>query len=262
MRRGKLIAAALLCFVLAAAGNLLLRDGKSGEREGFIALLRMSGALRIFAMDVLWLRMSAHLQEGREGLVLSTARTLLTLDPESPRVRIFLHRHLAFTMARKAAGETEREEWIREGLQIMDEALEKEPDCPQLHNGLGFSFFIRTEHPTQAFDKVCLERYGRKPVELAPMHLEKAHVGENRERVTVFWIASLMNAAYHAMESERYAEAARYWERVIDGLPVWQVRVGWENDHGMEEHYGELRDYCIERGRLKKEKDSRPEDVK
>ncbi|MHC4946230.1 MAG: hypothetical protein ACYTG7_24725 [Planctomycetota bacterium] len=261
--RKKLILAAMLCFALAAMSAALLRDKAAQEEEGFLPLLRMSGALRIFAMDALWLQMSAHLQEGREGLVLSTARTLLSLDPQSPKTRAFLHRHLAFTMARKAAEDMEKEEWIREGLEIVDEALKEYPDSVPLNRALGMSFFVRTEVRDMAFDRVCLERYGRKPVELAPFHLGRACAGEGGERTRLFWIASLMNAAYFEMNRARFAEAARLWQQVLSGLPAWHAWLGEETDRTeLVEHYQGLRAYCLEMCRAKKDEESRSEDVK
>ncbi|MFH1999518.1 MAG: hypothetical protein ABIK28_07555, partial [Planctomycetota bacterium] len=51
-------------FALAAATAGLLRQRAPMQVEGESFFLRMSGAIRVFAMDAIWMRMSAHQHEG------------------------------------------------------------------------------------------------------------------------------------------------------------------------------------------------------
>ena len=101
IRLGATAITALLMVLVGYTGHLVRSDTPLSKNLPD-AILRLSGALRVFLVDAFWMRMHGHLREGREDLVLTDARTLLTLEPDSVRVRCFLHEHLIFNMAPKA----------------------------------------------------------------------------------------------------------------------------------------------------------------
>lgn len=263
MIRTTMILASLLCLAVAGTTGLMLDRQRAALPGGTEELLRRSGAVRIFCLDALWMEMNAHLSQGNEGLVLSTARTLLELDPQSDRARCFLFRHLAFTMARKAVTEDESALWISEGFSIMEEALQRDPDAPWIHRELGLALFTRTEYPDAAFSRVCLARTGGAPAEQAPKHLETAWTGLGDEETGLFFTASLLNAARFAMERERYTQAAQYWGQALERMAPWLE--GVEDPDERDEllaHYQDLETYCLLMADLKKGKDSGRIDVK
>jgi tetratricopeptide (TPR) repeat protein len=226
------------------------------EREQ--SILKASGALRVFVMDALWMRMTAHVHGGNERLVLSDARTLLELDPDSPGIRIFLHSYLSFTMARRAVTEEEKARWIDEGLEILDEGLARDPDSMALNKGLGLTLFHRTEHGDEVFDRVCLERYGHLPVELAWKRFEKALDDPD---VPAYLAASLINIARFEMDRGDYAEAAERWRQAVERLPPWLELIDDEAEaERLANHCRDLRDYC--RLMARKDEEMTPGDVK
>ena len=63
-KRILLLLAGVLLFSLAAVTSAVLHQVKRPMSDPETGLLRMSGALRVFLVDALWLRMNAHLSEG------------------------------------------------------------------------------------------------------------------------------------------------------------------------------------------------------
>ena len=175
-------------------------------------LFRALGAFRIFAVDALWVRMNDHKEEGRDGLVLSDARTLLALDPDSDGIRDFLHWHLAFNMASRAVSDDARAQWIEEGLDVEEEGLRRNPSSAVLNCGLGMTLFMITER-TDVYREVCLRRYGRPPATMAWVFLERAWLASRDPRTLLFLLQSLENAALSEEEHGRANAAARLFEK-------------------------------------------------
>ncbi len=179
------------------------------------AVFRALGAFRIFAVDALWMRMSGHVSEGRDGMVLADARTLLKLEPRSSEIRNFLHWHLSFNMALRAISDESRARWFEEGLDIQEEGLLNNPDDPVLNRGLGMTFFMRTGD-RGVFRETCLKRYGKLPVQLAHVYLEKAWLESIDEKTLLFLLRALADGAAAEGEKGRYAEAGRLWAKAAE----------------------------------------------
>lgn len=242
--QGFLSILALFFFLVAALTSFLISQGIEAAGETDSMLLRLSGALRVFIIDALWMGLHAHLSEGKESLVLTDARTLLKLEPDSPRIRYFLHWHLTFNMAYKAVTEAERIEWYREGLEIMDEGLTRNPDSSVLNRGMGMTCFLRSGRD-EAFQVLCLERYGSYPMQLAPVYFEKAYTVLNDPDTWLFYFTSLLNAAHFEMESEAYGSASRLWQKVLDHLAPWIEMMENESDRKeVKGYYHDLYTYC------------------
>jgi|GEM_PF-3429178 len=184
-------------------------EGGGTDRQ---ILYRALGVFRVFAVDALWMRMNSHIAAGRDGLVLTDARTLLELEPDSDEIRDFLHWHLAFTMAQRALSDSDCAEWIDEGLQIQEEGLERNPQSAVLNRGLGMTFFMITEREG-VYRQVCLDRYGRLPVELAHIYLERAYAQSGDLRTLDFLLRALVNGATFEMERNRAGAAQPLWEK-------------------------------------------------
>jgi len=199
------------------------KEAPAAEAEQ--VLFRALGAFRVFAVDALWVRMNDHKEAGRDGLVLSDARTLLALDPDSDGIRDFLHWHLAFNMASRAVSDDARAQWIEEGLDIEEEGLRRNPSSAVLNRGLGMTFFMITER-TDVYREVCLRRYGRPPAAMAWVYLEKAWLASRGGRTLLFLLQSLENAALSEEGKGRRDSAARFYEKAAayarEGLgPIW-----------------------------------------
>ncbi len=173
-------------------------------------LYRAMGVFRVFAVDALWMRMNSHIAAGRDGLVLTDARTLLELEPDSDEIRDFLHWHLAFTMAQRALSDADCAEWIEEGLDIEEEGLKRDPDSFVLNRGLGMTFFMITDRE-DVYRKVCVDRYGRMPVELAHIYLERAYARSGDLRTLDFLLRALVNAATFEMNRAQPGAAQPLW---------------------------------------------------
>lgn len=252
MKRRFLVPVVFLAAAAVTAGLLPVE----GERS----MLRLSGALRVLVMDALWMRMTAHVHEGNERLVLSDARTLLELDPDSPGIRYFLHGYLSFTMARRAVTDEEKARWIDEGFEIMDEGLERDPGSIVLNKGLGLTFFQRTEYGDGIFDRVCMERYGGLPVELAWKRFEKA-LGD--PDTLPYFTASLINIARLETDRGAYQAAAERWREVVERLPPWLELIDDPAEAGrFADHCRDMRDYCELMAGHKKDEEIAPADVK
>ncbi|MFH1998114.1 MAG: hypothetical protein ABIK28_00470, partial [Planctomycetota bacterium] len=172
-------------------------------------------------------------------------RTLLALDPESPAIRAFLFQHLAMTMARKAASDPERREWIREGLQIVDEGLALDPESFDLQRAKGLAFFIRTENPDPAFTQVCTQEYHDPPVRLAPACFESALNTRDDMNTRLFLIASLWNAARFEMREKRFTSASEFWKKSLADLPLWlDLMEEPQARNDLEAYYRDLEAYC------------------
>jgi hypothetical protein len=253
---------ALIFLIMGGLTSALLYQETGPEGDSEDALLRLSGAVRIFFTNALWMRMSTHLHEGKEGLVLADARTLLRLEPNNLKLRSFLHFHLAFNMARKAVNDAARAEWINEGLEIMDNGLLRHPDAWELNHELGMTFFLRTGR-SELFEKICLERYGHLPVELAPIHFEQAYHKEKEDVTLVGLYLSLLNAACHDMEQERYDSASRRWTKVLRYLTPGLDKVEEEADReAFQGLFEDLLAYCTLKSRAEKGEEISGEDVK
>jgi len=178
------------------------------------ALYRMLGVFRVFAVDALWMRMGGNMSAGRDGLVLSDARTLLSLEPGSDEIRDFLHWHLAFNMANRAVGEASRAQWFEEGLDVQEEGLRIDPDSAVLNFGLGKTLFMLTvseDNNWEIHREVCLRRYGRPPELLAHIYLEKAYERSGDLLTLQFLLQALANAADLEGERGRHGAAAELW---------------------------------------------------
>lgn len=250
----------LILIALFVTTSVMLRQQADPMRQDGAHFFRMAGAIRVFAMDAIWMRMSAHQQEGNESLVLSDARTLLALDPDSAAIRAFLFRHLAMTMARKAASEVEAQAWIREGLAILDDglALEEGPlpahAAFALHRARGLAFFIRSENPDPAFTQVCESEYGSPPILLAHSALAKALEARDDENTRLFHTASLWNAARFEMRHRRYAHAAELWKKANASLPFWlEAMEAIDTHEELTAFYRDVEAYCALAGEAKKE---------
>jgi hypothetical protein len=173
-------------------------------------LFRALGAFRVFAVDALWIRMSGHMSEGRDGLVLADARTLLRLEPRCDEIRDFLHWHLAFNLAHRAVTRDARIAWIEEGLDIVEEGLRADPESAVLNRGLGTTFFMITDREDE-YAEICLRRYGRRPVELAHEYLQRAFTRAGDARTLAFLLQALENAANFEMDRGRFGEAEALW---------------------------------------------------
>ncbi len=185
-------------------------QGGAEAQSGTQILFRAMGVFRVFAVDALWMRMNSHIAAGRDGLVLTDARTLLELEPDSDEIRDFLHWHLAFTMAQRALSDADRAEWIEEGLEIAEEGLERNPDSVVLNRGLGMTLFMITDRQ-DIYRQVCVDRYGRQPVELAHAYLERAYAGSGDLRTLDFLLRALVNAATFEMDRARPDAARPLW---------------------------------------------------
>jgi hypothetical protein len=253
-KRIDLLLAGLLLFALAAVTSAVLHQVKRPMSDPETGLLRMSGALRVFLVDALWLRMNAHLSEGNESLVLSDARALVSLDPDNAGLLSFLHWHLAFNMAHKAVDEPSRAEWLREGLEIMDQGLARDPDSHLLNHELGATFYLKSE-TSPTFDRICLERYGRDPLVLAPLYLERAYSARDELKTLLMLFTALLNAAGHQMALGEHAAAAEQWKKVLHYFPVWidKLDVGpLAEKEELEGYYTGHHDLCILMDRAQK----------
>jgi len=190
-------------------------DDRSGSGDPAQVLFQAMGAFRVFAIDALWMRMREHQSEGRDGMVLTDARTLLRLDPDSAEVRDFLHWHLAFNMAHRAVSDASRAQWIEEGLDIQHEGLDRDPSSGVLNLGLGLTLFMRSEDEG-VFRDVCLRRYGDPPVRLAARYLEKAYSIRPTAQTLLFLLQALKNQAAFEAEQEEWVKAGRLWARAAD----------------------------------------------
>ncbi len=222
------------------------RPGESDE-----SLLRLSGALRVFLADAIWLKMRSHFHDGKESLVLSDARTLLYLEPDNPRIRAFLHWHLAFNMARKAVTDESRTEWYREGLDILERGLENDPSSAALNFRMGKTLFFRSG-TDDVFRSLCIERCGLYPVQLAPTYLEKAYLAMNDAHSFLFFFNALENAAHFEMKQEAYGAAAKLWKKTVLHATTWIDKIGMEKDGAADElkrYYIDLEKLCALMGR-------------
>lgn len=247
----------------AMTSSFLLRGRSTTEEDALSLLLRSSGAARVFLVDLLWLRMHAHLGEGNESLVLSDARTLLSLEDRSPRVRTFLHWHLAINMARKAVTESSRAHWIREGLEVMEEGLRKDPDSYILNREMGLTFFVRSG-AYETFRRVCRERYENDehvyPEQRAPLFLEKAFRMRRDRDTLLFLLPALVNAAHFETERESFIKAHELWNKVFEYLePGLQTM---EEAQAALDYYENLRSYCALMMQMEKGEELGPKDVK
>jgi hypothetical protein len=200
-------------FIRGSAGQLEEAGAAGATEEAAPAeeiLFRALGAFRVFAVDALWIRMSGHMSEGRDGLVLADARTLVRLEPRCDEIRDFLHWHLAFNLAHRAVTRDARIAWIDEGLDIIEEGLRSDPDSAVLNRGLGTTFFMITDREDE-YTEVCLRRYGRRPVELAHIYFRRAFVRAGDDRTLAFLLQSLENAASFEMGRGRFEEAGALW---------------------------------------------------
>lgn len=209
--------AVLCCILLYWSGEKLRSGGGRGVGEPGTddptqVLFQAMGAFRVFAEDALWMRMREHQSEGRDGMVLTDARTLLRLDPDSAEVRDFLHWHLAFNMAHRAVSDASRAQWIEEGLDIQHEGLERDPGSVVLNLGLGMTFFMRSEDEG-VFSDVCLRRYGKKPVQMAPGYIEKAYSCRPEPETLLFLLQALKKQASFEAEQDNWNMASRLWSR-------------------------------------------------
>jgi hypothetical protein len=178
----------------------------------------------------------------------------VSLDPDNPELRSFLHWHLTFNMAHKAVDEESRAEWYREGLEIMDEGLARTPDDYRLNREMGATLYLKAG-TSPGFDALCVRRYGRGPVQLAPVYLEKAFKARPDFTTLLFLYTALLRAAHHAMEAGEYAEAAAQWQKVLEYLPAWFDRMEPGGAVEKEELTGYYRDqytYCTLMDRARK----------
>ncbi len=236
----------------AASTSFVLQKRHPPAEDATGLLLRLSGALRVFIEDGLWMRMRVHQYEGKENLVLSDARTLLLLNPKSDRIRAFLHWHLVFNMARKAATEIERAEWVREGLDLMEVGLAQNPDSPLLNREMGMTFFLRSQAAAlvlsatqEQFRRICFERHGAYPVQLAPLFFEKAYETLGDQDTFLFFMTSLLNAASDAAARKAHAEAAALWSKVLEHLSPWLEAFENEEDRAaLIQYYRDHKEYC------------------
>ena len=186
--------------------------GLEGGGSGNEIVYRALGVFRVFAVDALWMRMNSHIAAGRDGLVLTDARTLLELEPDSAEIRDFLHWHLAFTMAQRALSDADRAEWIEEGLDIEEEGLERDPDSFVLNRGLGMTFFMITDRE-DVYRQVCVDRYGRLPVEMAHVYLERAYAQSGDLRTLDFLLRAPGRAATFEMDGGSVDRAGALWAK-------------------------------------------------
>jgi len=219
-RKHLLILFIIIFFTISASTSILLHQDVEDDSGFESTLLRLSGALRVFIVDACWMRMRSHMQEGNESLVLSDARTLLSLQPNSERVRYYLHFHLTFNMPGKAVSEESRAEWYKEGMSIMDEGLAKSPDSFMYNFAMATAFYLRTGK-CETFKKVCHERYNKFPIQLAPEFFEKACKINNDIKNFFYYIDSMIDAARFETETKNFSSAATLWSKIYRRRSRW-----------------------------------------
>jgi len=214
----RLVGVCLLALALCGVGVVwtqarFARD-RSSELDAEGVLFRAIGVFRVFAVDALWVRMSTHQRAGRDDLVLSDARALLKLEPHSEKIRDFLHWHLAFNMANRALDEASEAQWFELGLDIQEEGLRRNPESVTLNRGLGMTLFMISDRQGPK-RRVCHERYGVSPEQLAWSHLERSYQGRPEPRVLLFLIQALENGAAAEMALGADRQAERLWTKAL-----------------------------------------------
>ena len=126
----------------------------------------------------------------------------------------------------------------------MEEGLRARSDSTALKRVMGMTFLLRADDEGP-FRRVCLERYGRLPVELAPRYLETAWRADEDPQSLLAWLVSLLDLGHYLTGARRFEEAARVWSRVVGLLPEWLAAVEKLEDRlQITRYYEDLRTWC------------------
>lgn len=168
--------------------NLSAVSPFQGLRPGEFAGTVLLGGFRNIAIDIVWLK-ALRLQEDEEYYkLLAVYRTISNLQPNVPVVWDFNAYNMAFNLSVSALTDEEAERWVRRGIELLKEGIEKNPRTYRLYSSLAYIYLFkipRDEKLNRAFlaagENPYEEGYywmtlaAAQPDATAPVHSQRIH---------------------------------------------------------------------------------------
>ena len=183
-----LLAAALGAASLAADGAAArARSPEARAARGTPPL----GAATVVAVDLLWRRGTALLEEGRRPEGLAALEAAGAAAPRLPAAHEARGLIVAFDMAGGAASAEDRDRWVREGVRILEEGARRNPSDPGIRATLARVLFDRSLRWPEVRALLRRER-GRDPVDEAVDLLASCVAADPGEGRFTIWLSDAL----------------------------------------------------------------------
>ncbi len=202
MRQRLTIFILVLCWIML--GTLFqsnLRFTLSPEQTNGFRLLG-----RLLA-KALWQQSEVFRDTGRWWMVLPLLRITTFLDPTFAEAFDFAGWHIAYNLRAEEKDERQRVQWVRLGIQVYEQGLERMPNDFSLLFGLGWT----------AYDKLG-------DTVMAAHYLERALNVPGRFTKDINWVRHMLAHAYERMPNMRLA--LKHWEEAALESPYNPVARG------------------------------------
>ncbi len=202
MRQRLAIFILVLCWIVVGAlfqSNLRLTLPPE-QTNGF----RLLGRLLAKA---LWQQSEVFRDTGRWWMVLPLLRITTFLDPTFAEAFDFAGWHIAYNLRAEEKNERQRVQWVRLGIQVYEQGLERMPNDFSLLFGLGWT----------AYDKLG-------DTVMAAYYLERALNAPGKFTKDINWVRHMLAHAYERMPNMRLA--LKQWEEAALESPYNPVARG------------------------------------
>ena len=195
--------AILLCLwlIITTFVNLRLTPMVTSEQINGYRLLG-----RLIA-KALWQQSEIFRDTGRWWLVLPLLRITTFLDPTFVEAFDFAGWHVAYNLRAEEKDERQRVQWVKLGIQVYEQGLERSPNDFSLLFGLGWT----------AYDKLG-------DTVLAAYYLERALNAPGKFTKDIDWTRHMLAHAYERMPNMRLA--LKHWEEAAVDTPYNPVARG------------------------------------
>ena len=141
----------------------------------------------------LWQQSEIFRDTGRWWMVLPLLRITTFLDPSFAEAFDFAGWHIAYNLRAEEKDEQQRFQWVKLGIQVYEQGLERSPDNFSLLFGLGWT----------AYDKLG-------DTVLAAYYLERALNAPGKFTKDIDWVRHMLAHTYERMPNIRLA--LKHWE--------------------------------------------------
>lgn len=203
MKKGYRPLIVLLCFWVFIASVAHLRQTPSAGLEHANAY-RLIGRLMAKA---LWQQSEIFRDTGRWWMVLPLLRITTFLDPSFTEAFDFAGWHIAYNLRAEEKDEQQRFQWVKLGIQVYEQGLERSPNDFSLLFGLGWT----------AYDKLG-------DTVLAAYYLERALNAPGKFTKDIDWVRHMLAHSYERMPNIRLA--LKHWEEAALDSPYNPVARG------------------------------------
>ncbi|MBI3267906.1 MAG: hypothetical protein HYZ53_02710 [Planctomycetes bacterium] len=209
---GPFAIAALL--LLAAGGCLRLIDREFAEERSAISGVNpfeqpppdqymveylssiLLGGFKAIAVDYLWVHAIQLQQQKRFEEIPLLLGAIVRLQPKQPEIWIHNSWNMSYNIAAQYDDPAEKWKWVEGGIKLLKDGLKTNPRNPDIEYWIGYTYWHRIPQQDELV-RLCEEKEGRDPFELAVEWLAKAQADRITKKLVGDVYEGLTSDAFH-----------------------------------------------------------------